>query len=182
MRSNGFVIIILAVLLVGVSLSACTTSRNVITSDGKHSTLSTTGEIGNDSRFIAYDNGTVLDTKTNLMWAAKNNGAGINWAGAKFYCENFSGGGYPDWRLPTQDELESLYDKTKINKYNDKHNNKHDYYVHLTDLISLTSNWLWASEIMDNSAAIFSLYTGRRDWLLRSYDRNLRVLPVRFAK
>lgn len=30
-------------------------------------------EIANDGRFIAYDNGTVLDTGTNLMWAAKDN-------------------------------------------------------------------------------------------------------------
>jgi len=27
------------------------------------------GEIGRDGRFIAYDNGTVLDTETGLMWA-----------------------------------------------------------------------------------------------------------------
>jgi len=32
------------------------------------------GEIAKDGRFIAYDNGTVLDTKTNIMWAAKDNG------------------------------------------------------------------------------------------------------------
>lgn len=32
------------------------------------------GEKAKDGRFIAYDNGTVLDTKTNLMWASKDNG------------------------------------------------------------------------------------------------------------
>jgi len=34
----------------------------------------TAGETARDGRFIAYDNGTVLDTKTHLMWAAKDNG------------------------------------------------------------------------------------------------------------
>jgi tetratricopeptide (TPR) repeat protein len=67
-------------------------------------------EIKRDGRFIAYSNGTVLDTQTNLMWAAKDNGSYINWQDAKSYCENFSGGGYTDWRMPKQNELAGLYD------------------------------------------------------------------------
>ena len=35
--------------------------------------------IKRDRRFIAYDDGTVQDTKTNLMWAANDNGSNINW-------------------------------------------------------------------------------------------------------
>src|ERR1035437_8847883 len=74
------------------------------------------GEKTRDGRFIAYDNGTVLDTRTNLMWAAKDNGSNINWQGAKGYCENYRGGGYTDWRMPTQDELAGLYDAAKTYK------------------------------------------------------------------
>jgi hypothetical protein len=70
----------------------------------------TAGESARDGRFIAYDNGTVSDTRTGLMWAAKDNGSKINWANAKSYCENYRGGGYTDWRMPTQDELAELYD------------------------------------------------------------------------
>ncbi len=51
----------------------------------------TAGETGKGGRFISYDNGTVLDTSTNLMWAAKDNGRDINWANAKSYCENYRG-------------------------------------------------------------------------------------------
>jgi hypothetical protein len=47
---------------------------------------STAEETARDGRFIAYDNGTVLDTKTNLMWAAHDNGSNINWSNAKSYC------------------------------------------------------------------------------------------------
>jgi uncharacterized caspase-like protein len=65
--------------------------------------LSTANEIRRDGRFIAYDNGTVMDTLTNLMWAAKDNGSDINWTDAKSYCENYRGGGYADWRMPTLD-------------------------------------------------------------------------------
>jgi hypothetical protein len=44
------------------------------------------------------------------MWAAKDNGSPISWPEAKKYCENYRGGGYMDWRMPTQDELAGLYD------------------------------------------------------------------------
>lgn len=43
----------------------------------------TAGETARDGRFIAYDNGTVLDTNTNLICAAKDNGSDVNWANAK---------------------------------------------------------------------------------------------------
>jgi hypothetical protein len=51
-------------------------------------------ETRRDGRFIAYDNGTVLDTKTSLMWAAKDNGRDTTWESGKSYCENYRGGGY----------------------------------------------------------------------------------------
>jgi hypothetical protein len=60
-------------------------------------------ETARDGRFIAYNNGTVLDMSTNLMWAARDNGGNINWANAKSYCENYRGGGYTDWRMPTKE-------------------------------------------------------------------------------
>jgi len=47
------------------------------------------------------------------MWAAMDNGAAINWQNAKSYCENHRGGGYTDWRMPTQVELAGLYDSSK---------------------------------------------------------------------
>ena len=41
-------------------------------------------EIGRDGRFIAYDDGTVLDTKTNLMWAAQADASNVTTHGAKY--------------------------------------------------------------------------------------------------
>ncbi|MDM8544789.1 hypothetical protein QUF90_27280 [Desulfococcaceae bacterium HSG9] len=49
-------------------------------------------EIDRDGRFIAYKNGTVKDTKTGLVWAAKENGKIINWKDAKKYCAKYKGG------------------------------------------------------------------------------------------
>ncbi|MEI7636597.1 MAG: caspase family protein [Syntrophus sp. (in: bacteria)] len=114
--------------------------------------------------FIAYDNGTVLDTKTNLMWAAKDNGSIINWMDAKTYCENYNVGGVTGWRMPTQDELAGLYEsgahKDKIN----------------------ISGRVWASDTSGSDAANYSFYGGGRNWNPQSYDFIHRALPVRNAK
>jgi len=133
-------------------------------------------EIGRDGRFIAYKNGTVLDTKTNLMWAAKNNGANINWQEAKNYCDNYSGGGYTDWRMPSQDELAGLYDAGRSQEAECQSS----YQNHVvTDLIHLTCFAHWASETRGSEAARFDFGVGNRAWVRQSYGDYFRVLPVR---
>lgn len=51
-----------------------------------------------------------IDPSTGLMWAAKDNGNDITWGKAIKYCSNLRLAGYSDWRLPTVDELEGIYD------------------------------------------------------------------------
>jgi len=130
------------------------------------------GEIAREGRFIAYDNGTVLDTKMKLMWADKDNGSDINWEDAKSYCENYRGGGYTDWRMPTQDELEGLYDRSIIGN-ND---------FHLTTMITLTASCSWATETRRSAAAYFHFGNGSRHLTDPSNNINGRVLPVRSFK
>ena len=134
-------------------------------------------EIGKDGRFIALEDGTVLDTQTWLMWAAKDNGSSINWVDAKSYCENYRGGGYTDWRMPTQDELARLHDKAKPYKSACGGDN-----VHLTELIRLNCSWVWASEPRGSDAAGFSFSLGVRDWDRQSSSGGNRALPVRSGK
>jgi hypothetical protein len=140
------------------------------------SSVHTARETGRDGRFIAYDNGTVLDTRTNLMWAADDNGSNINWYNAKSFCENYRGGGHTDWRMPTQSELAGLYDAAKTYKSDCGDD------VHLTELIRLTCSALWASETRSSAAAAFRFRDGERGWAPQSGIRGLRVLPVCFAK
>ena len=139
--------------------------------------VSAATEVKRDGRFIAYDNGTVLDTRTNLMWAAKDNGSDINWVNAKPYCDNYRGGGYTDWRMPTQDELAGLYDRSKtqmIDKYT---------WVHLTELIRFTATVFTTSDTRGSDAATFNFYNGQRDWSHQSFGSiGGRALPVRSAK
>ncbi len=54
-------------------------------------------------------NGTVTDKQKSLMWAMHDNGVPINWPDAQAFCKNYRGGGFLDWRMPTLEELASLY-------------------------------------------------------------------------
>ncbi len=138
----------------------------------------TAEEIGRDGRFIAYNNGTVLDTKTNLMWASKDNGAGINWYDAKSYCENYRGGGYTDWRMPTHDELASLYHACRGGEI--------DCGTRvLTKLINVTGWGPWASETRGSEAQNFRFDVPSLQGSFPksdAHDRINRALPVRSAK
>jgi hypothetical protein len=73
-------------------------------------------ETTKDGQFTAYDDGTVVDTKTNLVWAARDNGAALSWLGAKAYAKSYHAANYTDWRLPTVSELAGLYDKAKTRR------------------------------------------------------------------
>ena len=125
--------------------------------------------IARDGIFIAYDNGTVKDTKTGLMWASKDNGENINWKDAKRYCESYRGGGYTDWRMPTRDELAWIYNRRK--------KNQHGY--HVTNLIEITACCPWASETRGSLASLFHFKIGDRYVNRQSNSFNVRALPVR---
>jgi uncharacterized caspase-like protein len=139
----------------------------------KHS-ASTVNEIRHDGRFIAYDDGTVLDTRTNLMWAAHDNSSDVTWQDATSYCQNYRGGGYTDWRMPKQNELAGLYDDGKQNRLG----------ARLTDLIQITNppGWIWAAESQGAFAHAFNFHEGRvGSGIPQSYG-HYRALPVRSSK
>ncbi|MCX5828040.1 MAG: DUF1566 domain-containing protein [Deltaproteobacteria bacterium] len=138
-----------------------------------------TPQIQSKSRFIAYNDGTVLDTKTKLMWVVRDNGSGISWKKAESYCVNYRGGGYTDWRMPTLDELKGLYESSKSRPAvcNTVYN------IHVaTELIDLTCYAPWASETRGSEAAYFSFNTGSWYWKPQSHASSTRALPVRSGK
>jgi hypothetical protein len=134
---------------------------------------------GEAVRFTKNGDGTVTDAKTGLMWADKDNGINISWAQAKNYCLSYRGGGYSDWRMPTQAELAGLYDaaKSRPAPCNER------FPVHVaTDLIDITCFALWAGETKETSGLLFDFYDGKHYWsrLLNAYSN--RALPVRANK
>ena len=131
-------------------------------------------------RFIVHHtNGTVLDTKTNLMWAAKDNGSDVNWTDAKSYCENYAAGNFKDWRLPTSEELAGLYEAQQTREAPCAGN----FNIHMaTELIQVTCFAAWSSETRNADASLYNFIYGRPDWYLRSHTYGMRALPVRNNK
>ncbi len=125
--------------------------------------------IGRDGTFVAYDDGTVVDTATGLMWAAKDNGEDINWSGAFLYCEEYTGGGYTDWRLPTVKELASLYRQDRPNEQG----------LFIPSVFTLTDVMLWSSEQKMCRAWCFDFSSGQASKVKGSRPGIARALPVR---
>jgi hypothetical protein len=55
-----------------------------------------------------------IDPATGLMWTKKDFGSNLTWQQGMDYCQGLQLAGHSDWRLPTIDELESVYD-TSVN-------------------------------------------------------------------
>ncbi len=62
----------------------------------------------NVGTLVDNGDGTLSDPKTGLMWAAKCTGEEMDWSTASSYCENYTRGGYGNWRLPNPDELQAV--------------------------------------------------------------------------
>jgi hypothetical protein len=123
-------------------------------------------------RFVDNGNGTVTDTKTDLMWLSNDNTAPISWPNSVEYCKNIRTGGYTDWRVPTLSELKSLYDP----------NVKNGNGYHMTSRIFTTAENCWASDTEGYKAARFNFTYGEEFWLRQSFSGSTRVLPVRNNK
>lgn len=82
--------------------------------------------LAENARFQDNGNGTVLDTKTGLMWQKEDSyhelHHGLNWYQALEYvnkknAEKFAG--YNDWRLPSMEELRQIWDSGRPLKSKD---------------------------------------------------------------
>jgi len=58
-------------------------------------------------RFVDNGDGTVMDTRRQLMWQKGDNGEQVTFGDAQKYCNNLRLGGYTDWRLPEPDERDT---------------------------------------------------------------------------
>jgi hypothetical protein len=149
-------------------------------------------ETSKDGAFTVYDDGTVLDTKTKLMWMGRDNGSAMSWPDAKKYAQDYRGAGYSDWRLPTLAEVSALFDKAKTRRSYcapavDELGAQIDE-VHLTDAIHLSCTRLWTSQERSGKpgwATVFDLHAGTdagRPGTKEFVDTASRVLVVRDVK
>lgn len=136
------------------------------------------GARGQSPRFADQANGTVVDSRTGLMWASRDNGSDIAWQGAKAYCEHFGAGGHTDWRMPTATELMTLYDERE--SWTTPCTTRRS--VHLTPLIRLSCTWVWSStEAGPSRARAVHFFDGTVVPNHRVGSWHGRALPVRTA-
>ncbi len=134
-------------------------------------------------RFVSRGDGTVIDTRTGLQWAAQDNGSDIDWTGAKRYAEDLTLGGYSDWRLPTPDELDGLYEAGKEagRRYGPACRGSGDNgTVASPPGIQFSCWWYWAAETHAWEAVGVGVGYGGRFFGRQGYsDHGTRALPVR---
>jgi hypothetical protein len=111
--------------------------------------------------------GVWADIATGLMWTKKDNGSDVNWQQAMDYCRNLQLAGYSDWRLPTIDELQGIYDP---NVGSD----------HAKGNLQLSRLWEWSSsQNASGEAWYFTFYAGLRFSNLTGLSEFHRALCVR---
>jgi hypothetical protein len=145
------------------------------------SKASKANEIGRDGTFIAYDDGTILDTKTKIMWWWSSTEQVKSWSDTQFKSKNFRGGGYSDWRVPSIEQLKTIYVKSSKYKYK------------TIDFITLASPFIISKDFEDSGFGDSGpLYIQYMDFRNRSVDSCLSIgfgfapgkvmyLPVREA-
>ena len=125
--------------------------------------------VGSDGSLTAYKNGTIIDSNSGLMWADASSLEEMNWTGALLYCDSFSAGGYLDWRMPTTEELKTIFQPDKP-----KHKG-----LHVSSLFSINDFMLCSSEHKICRAKCFNLISGSVIKMKGNRAGAASVLPVR---
>lgn len=112
--------------------------------------------------------GVYYDKKTQLVWAAKDNGRDIDWRRAQDFCQQLELAGFDDWRMPSLAELQDLMEPISSG-------------LHSTpDQISLSACCMWSSTLKDQVAAWnFNFRFSKRFTGSLTHTYDLRVLCVR---
>lgn len=131
-------------------------------------------------RFTDNGDGTVTDHQLGLMWAKTDNQGDINWKEAnqwvKYTFPDTLEKRYDNWRLPTLEELQSLYIRDKSYAgYETDCGQK----VKMVPDIRLSCGWVWTSEKRSITARLFNFHRGYHYTDRMVKTRAYRVLPVR---
>jgi len=134
-------------------------------------------------RFLDNGDGTVTDTKLGLMWAQSDNQADIFWQEApgwiKSYFVKQIGLQHDDWRLPTINELKSLYlESPDYSGYRAKCG----HIVKMVPAIRISCILVWTSDTALGLPLAFNYYLGNAFTVDLADNKGCRVLPVRKIK
>lgn len=140
--------------------------------------------IGANERFVDNGDGTFSDHKLKLMWSQTDNGGDITWENAYRWVKyNFyyllPGNKYDDWRMPTVEELKTLYvdDESFEGK-----STACGVTVKVIPQLDLSCGWVWAAKSSTLSATVFTFRLGYPFSDLKMNKKAHRVLAVRDIK
>ncbi len=122
-------------------------------------------EIARDDNMVAYASSVVFDKKTSLEWVAGPDEE-TKWGAAKAWVQGLKvdGGG---WRMPTKQELKTLYEKGKGTR-------------NMTPLLKNTGWLVWYGEKRFSAATLDFFYrAGPQIWGDRGYNSGRRAFAVR---
>ena len=60
-----------------------------------------------EERFVDNGDGTITDSRRQIMWQKEDNGKEVTFEEAQKYCKALRVGGYADWRLPSPEERDT---------------------------------------------------------------------------
>jgi hypothetical protein len=131
-------------------------------------------------RFTDNGDGTITDHRLGLIWARADNQEDIDWKQAAAFVKNkfgtTSGSQDDNWRLPTLDELESLY----VQNPNFKgYLTECGLVVKIVPQIRLSCVLVWAADVALGSHTAYNFNIGD-SFSVPSFDSSgCRALPVR---
>ena len=132
-----------------------------------------------EERFTDNGDGTVTDHQLGVMWAKYDNQGDIDWRGAERWCRWGPPqimGKYDNWRMPTNEELKSLFVRDKKYKgYESACGQK----VKMVPDIQLSCGWVWTSEVKSITARVFNFQRGYHYMELKRHWKAYRALPIR---
>jgi len=132
-------------------------------------------------RFIDNHDGTITDSGTELLWmredAWQKEAKWFTWDEAielASYFNDIKFGGFQDWRLPTEDEIKSIYHEEAINQ------DKYGKEMHLLpDFPSGGLSTVWLKSESGHEGTLFDFKNGEYRPLYKSKSGRMTVRLVR---
>lgn len=131
-------------------------------------------------RFIDNEDGTVTDQQSGLMWAAADSRFPMTWFEADQYCNEWRVGGWSDWRLPTLDELQGIYDENYSRDMPCGTTHVPNHQLHVAPGININCDKVWSS----GGFSLPMYYPPEKSHAFDGYRnyRSATALPVRSAR
>jgi len=133
------------------------------------------------NRFTDHADGTVTDHETGLVWAKADNQGDIGWQDAerwaRFTFPDTVTSSPGDWRLPTPEELGSLFPRDGAGAAG--YESECGHWVRILPPFELTCGWVWTSQVSAIQAYAFSFSRGTAFADRMAHTRGYRALAVR---